>query len=540
MIVQYRMFLIGLLGCAGCPQGGSDDGGPGTESETGDGGTGDGDGDGDGDGGTGDGDGDGEPVCGNGIVEDGEACDDGNLVNNDGCTNLCMLPACGDWLVQPGESCDDGNNVDGDGCESDCTLSPDLQPPEILSFTANGNVGDFAVGGVEWVALEAVVIDDIAVDRVEFRAGDLLVGVDGTAPYQAQWLVNSVTQSGTPLTVTAFDTANKLDQAGPIVVITNLPPCGTQLWSTPVEVVSRVETRSGGDVLLTGTLPPYPGPVDEYDSCQQHAEAYFAGLDGTDGSLNWSDSVAGGCYNDGIGIAGVGDRIFGLFVHYDDYGTYVSRFWTFNSNGVPLGSSPVFYPLYTRAGDITVGANGRGYYGGRRTTANLAVLAELDPEEGDDLWLVSGDWGIGLEWIRALDVFVDGEFVIVDQDGALVRITQDEQVVWSLPPGSDVPPTIDVGGPLETIAVHREVDLVEVREPDGSERWQTPGQVVQVDPNGDVVLMSADGLAVEKRSGADGSLVCTFPAAGFEIALDEWGFIVVASSNPSMVSKYTP
>jgi cysteine-rich repeat protein len=534
--VQYRILLIGLLGCAGCPQGGSDDGGPGTESETGDGGT----GDGDGDGGTGDGDGDGEPVCGNGIIEGDEACDDGNLVNNDGCTNLCMLPACGDWLVQPGESCDDGNNVDGDGCESDCTLTPDLQPPEILSFTANGNVGDFAVGGVEWVALEAVVIDDIAVDRVEFRAGDLLVGVDGTAPYQAQWLVNSATQSGTPLTVTAFDTSNKLDQAGPIVVITNLPPCGTQLWSTPVEVVSRVETRTGGDVLLTGTLPPYPGPVDEYDSCSEHVEAYFAGLDGTDGSLNWSDSAHGDCYNDGTGIAGVGDRIFGLFVHHNDYGSYVSRFWTYDADGVPLGSSPVFYPLYSRAGDITVGANGRGYYGGRRTTANLAVLAELDPEEGDDLWLVSSDWGIGLEWIRALDVFVDGQFVIVDQDGALARITQDEQVVWSLPPGSDVPPTIDVGGPLETIAVHREVDLVEVREPDGSERWQTPGQVVQVDPNGDVVLMSADGLAVEKRSGADGSLVCTFPAAGFEIALDEWGFIVVASSNPSMVSKYTP
>src|SRR5262249_53253170 len=109
-----------------------------------------------------------------------------------------------------------------------------------------------------------------------------------------------------------------------------------------------------------------------------------------------------------------------------------------------------------------------------------------------------------------------------------------------LPPGSDVPPTIDVGGPLETIAVHRDVDLVEVREPDGSARWQTPGQVVQVDPNGDVVLMSVDGLAVAKRSGPDGSFLCTFPAAGSEIALDEQGFIVVASGNPNTVSKYSP
>jgi hypothetical protein len=69
-------------------------------------------------------------------------------------------------------------------------------------------------------------------------------------------------------------------------------------------------------------------------------------------------------------------------------------------------------------------------------------------------------------------------------------ITQDEQVVWTQPPGVAVPATIDVGGPLETVAVHRSLDLVEVREPDGDLRWQEPGQEVQVDPNGDVVLMA--------------------------------------------------
>lgn len=30
--------------------------------------------------------------------------------------------ACGDGIVDPGEECDDGNLVDGDGCESDCTI----------------------------------------------------------------------------------------------------------------------------------------------------------------------------------------------------------------------------------------------------------------------------------------------------------------------------------------------------------------------------------------------------------------------------------
>ena len=31
------------------------------------------------------------PVCGNGILESGEQCDDGNLINGDGCNNLCRI-----------------------------------------------------------------------------------------------------------------------------------------------------------------------------------------------------------------------------------------------------------------------------------------------------------------------------------------------------------------------------------------------------------------------------------------------------------------
>ena len=34
----------------------------------------------------------------------------------------CEEPICGDGVVDPGEDCDDGNNVSGDGCEADCTL----------------------------------------------------------------------------------------------------------------------------------------------------------------------------------------------------------------------------------------------------------------------------------------------------------------------------------------------------------------------------------------------------------------------------------
>ena len=32
------------------------------------------------------------------------------------------LPSCGDGVLDPGEECDDGNNDDGDGCAADCTV----------------------------------------------------------------------------------------------------------------------------------------------------------------------------------------------------------------------------------------------------------------------------------------------------------------------------------------------------------------------------------------------------------------------------------
>ncbi|RMG95329.1 MAG: DUF4215 domain-containing protein [Deltaproteobacteria bacterium] len=61
-------------------------------------------------------------TCGDGFVGPGEGCDDGNDVDDDGCTNDCKLPTCGDGVLQGAEACDDGNDVDDDGCTNACTL----------------------------------------------------------------------------------------------------------------------------------------------------------------------------------------------------------------------------------------------------------------------------------------------------------------------------------------------------------------------------------------------------------------------------------
>jgi hypothetical protein len=111
---------------------GDGDGDPGDGDPTGDGdGDGDPTGDGDGDGDpTGDGDGDGM-FCGNGNIDVGEECDDG-IDNGPGlaCKGDCTINICGDLDVGPDEGCDDGNLVNGDGCTLACLIeNPD---PEIL------------------------------------------------------------------------------------------------------------------------------------------------------------------------------------------------------------------------------------------------------------------------------------------------------------------------------------------------------------------------------------------------------------------------
>lgn len=58
--------------------------------------------------------------CGDGVVAPPEQCDDGNDIDDDACTRLCLLPSCGDGIVQTGEECDDGNADDGDGCLPSC------------------------------------------------------------------------------------------------------------------------------------------------------------------------------------------------------------------------------------------------------------------------------------------------------------------------------------------------------------------------------------------------------------------------------------
>lgn len=61
--------------------------------------------------------------CGDGVVQGTEKCDDGNIIDGDGCAANCLSKEiCGDGVLNApaGEICDDGNATGGDGCSADC------------------------------------------------------------------------------------------------------------------------------------------------------------------------------------------------------------------------------------------------------------------------------------------------------------------------------------------------------------------------------------------------------------------------------------
>jgi fibro-slime domain-containing protein len=88
------------------------------------------------------------PGCGDGILTEDEACDDGNRDDADGCHGNCLavypgyscnppgepcheLVLCGDNIVGTAEQCDDGNEDAGDGCSPRCNFE--------IGFKCEGN-----------------------------------------------------------------------------------------------------------------------------------------------------------------------------------------------------------------------------------------------------------------------------------------------------------------------------------------------------------------------------------------------------------------
>ena len=112
-----------------------------------------------------------EAYCGDGNLDPGEECDDGNNVSGDGCSSACREEFCGDGIIQPGEECDDGNNVNGDGCSALCLLEGVCIDGEIRTCE-NSNAfgtctGDETCNNGDWEECTASVPEEDICDYVD-------------------------------------------------------------------------------------------------------------------------------------------------------------------------------------------------------------------------------------------------------------------------------------------------------------------------------------------------------------------------------------
>ncbi len=181
-------------------------------------------------------------LCGNHIVDVGEACDDGNQASGDGCRADCgKLEQCGDGVVDDGEACDDGNQNPVDGCDA-CATSA-WQATLLIGAMFGEHVGLSRPAGIAVDNVGRVVIADTQANRVRrLDASGALTTIAGTG-------VAGASGDGGPAASAqlAHPAAVAVDGIGRVVIA-----------DTDNGRIRRIEL-DGTIVTIAGTSPGYSG-----------------------------------------------------------------------------------------------------------------------------------------------------------------------------------------------------------------------------------------------------------------------------------------
>jgi fibro-slime domain-containing protein len=203
-----------------------------------------------------------DPVCGNGVQEQGEACDDGGTDSGDGCSSDCKTveegyicpepgkscrPAqvCGDSKVQGTENCDDGNDASGDGCSDKCRVETGWGCPIVGARCRAAECGDGLIVDAETCDDGNAVSGDgcSATCRLEYP----------TTSAPATWLcqepgqpcVRTTCGDGNRQGTEQCDDGNNQAYDGCSPTCTREPTCGTE--TSPV---GKCASRCGDGILL--------------------------------------------------------------------------------------------------------------------------------------------------------------------------------------------------------------------------------------------------------------------------------------------------
>jgi cysteine-rich repeat protein len=264
------------------------------------------------------------PICGDGLINGDEECDDNNTNNWDGCTSNCKFqvgyncseepslcsPICGDERIVGDEECDDGNTINGDGCSSECvieseiimslSLSPDNSNPTINTYELNKNI----LTNIIIENLESYIIQDF------YLADNTLNDdCDNSYSHKAQNTVclQSLSSDTINCNITLDENFNNFDTSIGYYGCTKI----ASVWYNSTAGYLKIESNcsdeklSGSETCDDGNLVEGDGcdlncQVEDYYGCNTYYEPSSCSPTHGDGHIIGDEECDDGCTSPGV------------------------------------------------------------------------------------------------------------------------------------------------------------------------------------------------------------------------------------------------
>lgn len=283
----------------------------------------------------------GGPVCGNGSIETGEACDDGNLINGDGCANSCQYEFCGDGYLDlnggdnvsgspDDEACDDGNAINGDGCSMTCELESTVTLN--IDNTTGPSTVEWTHAGmpIPWYMRSAMVLD-------------VTPSAPVTIPNYRMNLNFELETDGMTATGMAPITSTQCANLGTMQVIANQKVTGFEM--SDVTVGDILLSTVTGQINVTGTtwMPGTGIYLDDFCVVDGYVDVDFGGY-----------VFPASTSNILIEVGHNSERLFPWEEYHFDTLNVPATTTAIDSGGSPLSISQFTGPISLNGYDVTV------------------------------------------------------------------------------------------------------------------------------------------------------------------------------------------